>query len=248
MDQVSVIAASGLHARMQALDMLANNLANATTGGYKLDREFYTLFNAGTESQYEGGVPSTLPDVKSQWTDYAQGTLQPTGNPLDLAITGQGFFAVNGPSGPLYTRNGGFLVSSSGALTTADGYTVSSVGGGTIQTRSQAPITVAPDGTVDQEGQMLGQIDIVDFQDRSVLQKAGSSYFSNSSSTVKPSPATNASIVQRQIEASNVSPAESAVRLVDVMRQFEMLQKAISVTTDMNKKSLDEVARVSGGA
>lgn len=246
MDQVSVTAASGLHSRMEALDMLANNLANATTSGYKLDREFYTLFNAGSEAEYEGGVPSTLPDIKSQWTDYTQGTLQPTGNPLDLALTGQGFFAVNGPSGPLYTRNGGFQISSSGALVTAEGYTVASVGGGTIQTQSDAPITVAPDGTVEQGGQSLGQIDIVDFQDRSVLQKMAGSYFSNASTTAKPSPATDVTIAQRQIEASNVSPAESAVRLVDVMRQFEMLQKAISVTTDMDKKSLDEVARVGG--
>jgi len=248
MDQVSITAASGLHSRMEALDMLANNLANTTTGGYKLDREFYSLFNQGTESEYEGGVPSTLPHIKSQWTDYTQGTLQPTGNPLDLAITGQGFFVVNGPSGPLFTRNGAFQISSSGALMTAEGYTVSGVGGGTIQTQSQSPITVAADGTVEQDGQTLGQIDIVDFQDRSILQKVGNSYFSNASSTVNPSPATDASIAQRQIEASNVSPAESAVRLVAVMRQFEMLQKAISVTTDMNKKALDEVARVSGGA
>ncbi len=248
MDQVAVTAASGLHARMEALDMLANNLANATTGGYKLDREFYTLFNAGTESNYEGGGPSELPDVKSQWTDYTQGTLQPTGNPLDLAITGQGFFTVNGPNGPLYTRNGGFRVSSSGEMTSADGYPVVSAGGGTIQTQSQSPITVAPDGTVEQDGQALGQIQVVDFADRGVLNKVAGSYFSNTNPKVQPQPAPDASIAQKQIEASNVSTAESAVRLVDVMRQFEMLQKAISVTNDMNTKSLQEVARVSGGA
>lgn len=248
MDQVSVTAASGLHARMEALDMLANNLANATTGGYKLDREFYTLFNAGTESNYEGGAPSQLPDVKSQWTDYTQGTLQPTGNPLDLAITGQGFFTVNGPTGPLYTRNGGFRVSASGELTSADGYPVTGAGGTTIQTQSQSPITVAPDGTVEQDGQTLGQLEVVDFPDRGVLQKVAGSYFSNTNPKVQPQAAEGASIAQKQIEASNVSTAESAVRLVDVMRQFEMLQKAVSVTNDMNTKSLQEVARVSGGA
>lgn len=246
MDQVLVTAASGLHARMEALDMLANNLANATTGGYKLDREFYTLFNAGTETEYEGGAPSTLPDIKSQWTDYTQGTLQPTGNPLDVAITGQGFFTVNGPTGPLYTRNGSFQLSSSGVLTTSEGYPVSTVGGGTIQTQSQSALTVAGDGTVEQDGQPLGQIDLVDFSNRGVLAKAGRSYFSNTNAKSAPEPASSATLVQRQIEASNVSPAESAVRLVDVMRQFEMIQKAISVTNDMNKKSLDELSRVSG--
>lgn len=246
MDQVAATAASGLHARMEALDMLANNLANATTGGYKLDREFYTLFNAGPDSDYEGGVPSTLPDIKSQWTDFTQGELQPTGNPLDVAISGPGFFQVNGPSGPLYTRNGGFQISSNGQLMTADGYPVATVGGGTIQTTSKTPITIAPDGTVEQDAQPLGQLAVVDFQDRSVLEKVGRSYFTNTSLQAQPEPAKNETVVQKQLEESNVSPAESAVRLVDVMRQFEMLQKAVSVTNDMDNKSLQEVARVSG--
>ncbi len=117
MDQIAVTAASGLHARMEALDLVANNLANATTGGFKLDREFYSLFSAGEGSDVTGNSGTKLPVIQKQWTDFSQGTLTPTGNSLDLGLSGKGFFVVNGPSGPLYTRSGSFQLSASGALT-----------------------------------------------------------------------------------------------------------------------------------
>ena len=247
MDQIAITAASGLHARMEALDLVANNLANATTGGFKLDREFYSLFTASDDTG-EGNTVTKLPVIQKQWTDFSQGTLQSTGNSLDLALTGKGFFVVNGPSGPLYTRTGSFQLSSSGALTTADGYPVQNTDGKIIQTDSQSPLEIAADGSVTQDGDDLGQLNLVDFQDRSVLQKVGNSYFGVTDAKVKAIPAADVTVSQGKVESSNVSPAESAVRLVGLMRQFEMLQKAISITTDMNKKALEDVARVGGGA
>lgn len=86
----------------------------------------------------------------------------------------------------------------------------------------------------------------MDFQDRAVLQKLGNSYFSVSDPKTQPIPAADTTVQQGKTENSNVAPAESAVRLVGLMRQFEMLQKAITITTDMNKQALTEVARVSG--
>jgi flagellar basal-body rod protein FlgF len=244
MDQVSVTAASGLQSRMEALDIVANNLANTTTGGFKLDREFYTLFTAADN---EGDSASTkLPLIQKQWTDFSQGVLTPTGSSLDLALSGKGFFAVNGPSGPLYTRNGSFQLSSNGQLTTSDGYAVLDANGQPIQTQSEAPLEVGEDGTVTQSGDTLGQLQIVDFQDRTVLQKLGNSYFSVNDPKAEPIPAADTTVQQGKVENSNVAPAESAVRLVGLMRQFEMLQKAITITTDMNKQALTEVARVSG--
>jgi flagellar basal-body rod protein FlgF len=242
MDQVSVTAASGLQSRMEALDIVANNLANTTTGGFKLDREFYSLFTAADDDG--GGASTKLPLIQKQWTDFSQGVLTPTGNALDLALSGKGFFAVNGPSGPLYTRNGSFQLSPTGQLTTSEGYTVLDPNGQPIQTQSQDPIEVGEDGSVIQSGQALGQLQIVDFADRSMLQKLGNSYFMPSDPKTVPIPATEAAVKQGKTENSNVAPAESAVRLVGLMRQFEMLQKAITITTDMNKQALTEVARV----
>jgi len=244
MDQVSVTAASGLQSRMEALDLVANNLANTTTGGFKLDREFYSLFTAADNEA--DGASTRLPLIQKQWTDFSQGVLTPTGNALDLALSGKGFFAVNGPNGPLYTRNGSFQLSPSGQLTTSDGYAVLDDGGKPIQTQSQDPITVGADGSITQNDQALGKLQVVDFADRSMLQKLGNSYFVPSDPKAETIPASEATVQQGKTENSNVAPAESAVRLVGLMRQFEMLQKAITITTDMNKQALSEVARVPG--
>ena len=231
---------------MEALDMLANNLANSTTSGYKLDREFYSLFDGTEDATTEGQSMTKLPSIQSQWTDFTQGTLQTTGNPLDLSLSGKGFFVVNGPNGPLYTRNGSFQLSQTGVLQTTEGYPVSGVGGTTIKTQSQGQIKVSADGTVEQDGQTLGQLQLADFQNRSLLVKEGSSYFKSSGDANKPVPPGDTTVSQGKIEASNVQPAELAVRLVGLSRQFEMLQKAITLTSDMNKQALAEVARVGG--
>ena len=243
MDSIAVAATSGLQSRMEALDMMANNLANATTSGFKLDREFYSVFSADDNGFATDANSSSLPMIQKQWTDFSQGELQPTGNPLDLALNGKGFFVVNSPTGPLYTRNGAFTLSPTGALATSDGYQVNGSGGQPIQTLDRSPIEVSAEGAVQQNGVKIAQIQIVDFKDPSVLSKKGGSYFINSSTTQQPIPATNVTVEQGKTEGSNVSPAESAVRLVGVMRQFEMLQKAVTMTTDMDKKSLEEVAK-----
>jgi flagellar basal-body rod protein FlgF len=245
MDTVSVIAASGLQSRMQALDLVANNLANSTTGGFKLDQEFYSLFTAD-EGDSADPATTRLPLIEKQWTNFSQGVLTPTGNPLDLAISGAGFFTVQGPTGPLYTRNGSFQLSTNGQLITSEGYAVLGDGGQPIQTNSPAPIEVDAKGTVTQSGQQIGQMQVADFPNRSILSKVGNSYFTAGKSNITPAPSPNAILVQGKIENSNVAPADSTVRLVALMRQFEMLQKAITVTTDMNKQALAEVARVSG--
>jgi flagellar basal-body rod protein FlgF len=238
------MAAGGLRARMEALDMLSNNLANSNTSGFKLDREFYSLFT-GDGAGVDGEQAPQIPNVKSHWTDFSQGTLSTTKSPTDMALTGTGFFVVNGPSGPLYTRNGSFQLSSTGALTTTEGYPVAGTGG-PIQTISQEPIQVQPDGTVQQAGVTIGKLQIADFKNPQVLMKAGNSNFANSKPSVPPI-ASDATVSQGQLEGSNVGTSEATVGLVGVMRQTEMLQKAIMTTSEMSKQGLQEVARVGGG-
>jgi flagellar basal-body rod protein FlgF len=245
MDPISIAAASGLRARMESLDMLANNLANAATAGYKGDREFYSLYVSAEArpAQSPPGPVATLPVIERQWTDFSQGTLVATGNPLDLAISGRGFFSVNGPAGPLYTRNGSFQLSASGVLTTMEGYTVRVTGGGTLQAVSSSPLEVSPDGVVRQDGGVLGQLEVVDFQELSALNKRGANYFA-SRAGVAPAAASDVEVRQGRLESSNVGSAEGAVRLVNVIRQFEMLQRAITLGAEMNRRAVEEVARI----
>ena len=241
MDTLTVSAASGMQARMQSLDMLANNLANTETGGYKTDREFYNLYVSAEAAGAEGGPGATLPVVERPWTDFSQGTLRATGSASDLALTGKGFFAVDGPAGSLFTRNGNFRVSPAGSLVTAEGYPVRTVSGTNLNIQSSGDLQVSPDGTVQQNGQTLGQLEIGEFPDTDALVKQGASYFRSAQT---PQPASAPQVEQGKLESSNVSPAESAVRLVGIMRQFEMLQKAATLGSQMNRQAVEEVARV----
>jgi flagellar basal-body rod protein FlgF len=242
MDPLTAIAASGLRARMESLDLLANNVANASTGGYKADREFYSLYVA-PEAAGDDSL-STMPVIERPWVDHSQGNLHATGNPLDVAISGKGFFSVNGPSGPLYTRNGSFRLAADGKLTTPDGYPVRDPQGAPLTLQSSRPIEISRDGTVTQDGAVIGKLEVVDFTSNAGLTKQGANYFRATDPAVAPVPSVDASLQQGNLEASNTGSAEAAVRLVSVLRQFEMLQKAVSIGTDMNKRAIEEVAKV----
>ncbi len=227
--------------------MLANNLANASTGGYKVDREFFGLYVSQGAQEADDtelvGSPDQLPVIEKQYTDFSQGMIHATDNPLDFAINGRGFFVVNGPTGPLYTRNGNFKLSSTGLLTNSDGMPVRAKGGGTIQTRSPGILDVAADGTVIQDGEALGQFDLVSFDEPKQLNKQGLNYFHNIDPKVVGT-ASDAHIYQGKLEGSNVGSAESSVRLISVLRQFEMLSKAVNIGADMDKQALQQVAGV----
>lgn len=245
MDQLSSLAASGLRSRMESLDMLANNLANSTTAGYKADREFYSLF-VGEGAGMDSGDPlaSKSPVIEKPWIDFSQGLLQSTGNPTDLALSGSGFLSVKGPSGLLYTRGGSFRLSTTGNLTTKEGYALLGDGGQPIQLDPRQPFTVTATGAVQQNGVSAGKVSLLKFADDTVLAKQGGAFYKNTNEKAIPSPAVNCDVHQGKIEASNVGSAETAARLVGVLRQFEVMQKAIGASTDMDKKSIEEVARV----
>ncbi len=241
MDPLTAMAASGLRSRMESLEMLANNIANATTGGYKSDREFYSLYLAPEAAGAD--VPATMPVIERPWTDFSQGTLRSTGSPLDVALSGKGFFAVKGPSGPLYTRNGNFRVAANGLLTTPEGYPVRASGGATLTLGATGEIQIANDGTVRQNGNIIGQLEVADFTSTAGLAKQGKNYF-RADPAARPQTPQGTSVEQGHLEDSNTGPAEAAVRLVSVLRQFEMLQKAIALGAEMNQRAVQEVAHV----
>lgn len=237
MDPLLITAASGMKARMDSLDMLANNMANSGTAGFKTDREFYNLYE------------QSLPMVERQYTDFSQGQLLQTANPLNVALNGKGFFALNAPSGIVYTRAGEFHVSTANQLETKEGYTIRNVldNGKPIVVDPTQKVDIAKDGTVSQAGQSLGQIEIAQpASPTDTLKKLGSTYFAlidkNGSA---PAATAETEVLQGQIEQSNVPVGDSAVRLVSIMRQFEMMQKAINLGTEMNKQAITDVAKPS---
>ena len=245
MDPLTSAAASGMRSRIESLDMLANNIANASAPGFKADREFYNLYMSPEAADSpDGTTPATLPVIERQWTDFAQGVLTPTSNSLDLALNGKGFFVANSSSGHIFTRNGSFRLSSQGELETSDGHAVLDTNGKPIVVDDSRPIDIGPDGMVSQDSQQIAQVNVVDFKDPSALVKRGSNYFAVDLASISPDNAPQTEIIQGQLEAANSQPAESAVRLVNIMRQFESLQKAMTIGNDMNRRAVDEVAKV----
>ncbi len=116
MDQLTATAAGGMRSRLEALDLVANNISNSATAGYKSDREFYNLYtSADSDSR------TTLPNIERNWTDFSQGMVKDTGNPLDVALSGRGFLAADSPGGTVYTRNGSVRLSPAGWAETGGG-------------------------------------------------------------------------------------------------------------------------------
>jgi flagellar basal body rod protein FlgG len=113
-----------------------------------------------------------------------------------------------------------------------------------VNLQGTGPITIASDGTVTQDGNTIGQLQVVDFPGGAGLTKQGSSYFRVADPTVQPSAAPGIAVEQGKLEASNTGTAESAVRLIGIMRQFEMMQKAVSMGLDMNRQAVEQVAKV----
>jgi flagellar basal body rod protein FlgG len=227
---------------MESLSLMANNLANSGTSGYKSDRAFYGLYTSPDAD--ESSDVSTLPVIERQWTDFSQGTLQSTGSPMDVALSGPGFLTVAGPGGDVYTRNGNLHTSPSGDLVNSEGFTVRGVGGGAIHLNSGASVEIATDGTVKQEGHTVGQLAVVNFKSTDSLKKMSGTCFQNTDPKNPPVAASNVQVQQGKLESSNVGVPEAAMGLVGVMRQFEMLQKAVSLGVEMDSKSIQEVARV----
>lgn len=246
MDSLTISAASGMRARMESLELLANNIANQATAGYKPDRESYSLYLASEAVEPRAPEPSLLPVIERNWTDFTQGTLTPTGNPLDLAISGSGFFTVEGPSGVLYTRNGSFRLSPEGRLESSEGYAVLDRSGAPIRVDPALPIQISQSGVLVQDGVPVAELGLASIGQSESLAKHSGSYFRPADARVKPQAAADARIHQGKLEAANFSSAEAAVRLVEVMRQFEMLQRAVSIGSEMNRRAAEEVARVGG--
>jgi flagellar basal-body rod protein FlgG len=132
-----------------------------------------------------------------------------------------------------------------GVLETQDGYPLRTKDGTTVSVDPVKTVDIDPDGIVRQDGQELAQLDVVNFPDNHLLSKYGRNYFQASGLVDPPAAAPLAGVQQGRLEGANFQTAESAVRLVSIMRQFEALQKAMTIGVDMNKKLIDEVARTS---
>jgi flagellar basal body rod protein FlgG len=198
------------------------------------------------EAQDEGtGVAQPFsPVIESHWTDTTQGELRSTGNSGDLALSGKGYFQVNGADGPLFSRDGRFTITKEGKLVAQNGYEFSGSDGKSIQVDPSLAVDVDPDGTVRQQGLEVGRLKMVDWPAEAAAQKQGGGTFRLDSQSLQGLLDSSAQVHQGYQEQSNLSPAEASVRLIETLRQFEALDKAAQIGEDMSRHSVEDVARV----
>lgn len=235
--------------------MLSNNLANVNTAGFKADREVFSQYlSADAKDPFHPEL--VVPTITRNFTDFQQGALQRTDNPLNFALQGEGFFTVRkesaagaAPEPTLVTRAGNFGVDARGTLRTQDGYTVLDTLGRPITLLPGQDFTINSAGQIFQQGNPIAQLGIVELADRGQLQKFGHTYYSVSplpDGTSPLQPASRTTVTQGYLETSNTSPGEATVRMINVLRQFESLQKALNLGTEMNRRALEDVAKVPG--
>ncbi len=207
---------------LDKLSVVANNLANINTVGFKKDRMSFekVLDNAGNPAG--GGsvlTDDTIIAKENVYTDYTTGPIKHTGNVFHMALDGDGFFAVTTPQGTAYTRQGNFQRNKDGRLTTIDGYVVQGKGGGPISIPG-GKMDVDKAGNVFVDGSSVGSINVVDFQKPYQLRKAGNALFLPSNPQDAPQPAQKASVLQGYIEDSNVSAIVEMTQIIDCNRGF----------------------------
>ncbi|KAA6464435.1 flagellar basal-body rod protein FlgF [Acidobacteria bacterium AB60] len=244
MDSGFYAACTALMSRTQALDAIANNLANAGTTGYRAQRDVFNSVLAAASDAPISALNRAANDygiLTGTRLDLTQGALEKTGNPLDMAVEGPGFFTVQTANGTFYTRNGAFQVSAKGQLVTASGDPV--LGDRGPISLMDGSVTISPDGTISSAGAVAGKLKIVDFPPGTALESVGNSYYSAPSSS--EGVANQFNIRQGMLESSNVNPVAGMVELITVQRSAEMMQRALSMfSSEMDKTATQDLPKV----
>ena len=245
MDSGYYAACTALISRTKELDTIANNLANASTPGFRAEQDVFSEVLA-TASNPSGSplvqAMNSFGILSGTTLDHSQGALQKTGNDLDVAIEGGGFFEVETKDGPMYTRNGGFQISAHGQLVTEQGDAV--MGDGGAITVPPGEVSISPDGTISSKGAVVGKIKVVEFPDSTQLTSIGNAYYSAPANTATP--ATQSSVRQGMLESSNVNPILGMVQLVTAQRSAEMMQRALAMfNSEIDKTATQDLPKVS---
>ncbi len=234
--------ASSMVPRMRKQEVIANNMANAETVGYKKDSLFLRVFKKEQEVSLKGLQPAwEVRMIDKLYTDYSGGSLEATGRELDLALQSEGFFTVLTPNGEAYTRNGAFSLGPDGSLVNSDGYPVLADGGPVILTGNK--VAFGNDGQITVDDQAIGKLRIVDFEDPDAVRKvSGTLYALNEGATPITPPSVN--VRQGYLEKSNVDILREMVEMIDTYRMFETGQKMIQIQDDTLGKAVSELPRV----
>lgn len=242
MENVLLVSLSRQMALKRELDVIANNVANAQTNGYKrrtsATREFQ-MPNAADET-FKRGQDRKISFVVDRGTplDLSSGAVEPTGNPLDIAINGDAFLVVQTPNGERYTRNGALMLNANGELVNSDGFPVLGEQGVYQFAADERDLRVAPDGNVTTSNGTRGRLRMVRFQNPQVLENAGSNLFTTQT---QPEPALQARVQSGFLERSNVKPVVEISRMIEVTRQYQSIASLIGRQDEIRRSAIQRL-------
>jgi flagellar basal-body rod protein FlgF len=247
MDITTSLAASRLVAQQRAMDITANNIANANTPGYRTERvQFSDWIDAQSGTKQAAGTRGiAYTQDRATYRDSQAGSISHTGNPFDLALSGDGYFTVNTKVGPRLTRDGRFSPMQDGTLADSSGNAVLDTNGKPIQIGStDTRVSISGDGSVSTENGVLGKIGIVQPVDPMKLRAEGATNFIADGPT---SAVASPSIVQGAIEGSNVQPVMEVTRMMNDLRQFQFVTQLIQAEGDRQQSTIDKLLPTNGG-
>ena len=245
MENAAYVGLSRQMTLRRELDVVANNIANADTTGFKVE-QLLLGEEVGERARnlfIRPGVSFVLDNGVGR--DFGQGALEQTSRTLDFAIEGEGaFFALQDGAGAAYTRDGAFTLDPEGRLTTQGGAAVQGDGGEIILDPALGQPAVAADGTISQNGQLVGRLSVVRFDTLGVLEKGGDG-LSRNASNAAPVDANDVQLRQGMLEGSNVNPILEITNLIEIQRAYESVTRMIENTNDLSRRAVERLGRAS---
>ncbi len=238
MNDASSVALSAQLAALHEADIIANNLANMSTTGYKGEHVAFAQFL----SQSGDGTPIAYVQEQGVARDPSQGTINTTNNRLDVAIRGEGYFTVQTPLGDRYTRNGHFQLDTTGEIVTSQGYPVlSDSGSPLVVPQGSGEITIGGDGSVSTLQGQIGKIGLVTFPDQVAMTETTGGYFTTDQTT-QPAPE-GTKLMQGSLEGSNVEPIIEITRLLSAQRNVDYSKTFVSTLASQTSNAIDRLGK-----
>jgi flagellar basal-body rod protein FlgF len=241
MDNTLLVSLSQQLAAYRSMDVIANNIANTSTAGYKRESMQFAEYIQQTQPSEGETGPQQISFVQDKGTvlDLTQGAVTHTGSPFDLAINGKGYFTVKTANGNRYTRDGHFTLDGEGRVVTEQGDALQGDGGDITVTSDDGDIHIAQDGTITGARGQLGQIKLADFANDGALRKEGASLYST---TQDPTSVETPSITQGSLEESNVQPVIEMSHMMDLLRNYQTTASLMESQEDLMKNAIDKLA------
>jgi len=241
-------AAAAMNATERWQDLVADNLSSASIPGARQQEISFSAVQAGLAPTAPGSAQSAfVMPFAGATTNFSQGELKATGNNMDFALEGPGFFSVRMPDGSTaYTRDGEFKLNGQGQLTTKQGYPlIGDTGSLTFDPNNPAPINISATGDVSQGADIKGKISVTEFGNMKAVTMGSGGYFQADSILAKAKPAATTSVRQGFVEASNASPTLAMASLITSMRMFESNQKVMQMQSDRMTKTITDLSGTS---